>query len=71
MLSFHPVYRVTAFQEVATKVLCEYGVMHILAMCLLPPLSTVLMEAVVSWKCWFMSIRLPSVTSHPRRQQPL
>lgn len=67
MLSLHPVYRVTAFQEV-TKILCEYGIMHILAVCLLPPSSTVLMEAVVYWKCWYMSIRLPSVMSCPRRQ---
>jgi len=53
---------VTAFQEVATKILCEYGGLHILATCLLPPLSTVLMEAAVSRKCWYMSIRLSSVT---------
>jgi hypothetical protein len=63
MLSFHPVYKVTAFQEVTTKILCEYGGMHILAVCLLPPLSTVLMKAVVSRECWYMFIRLPSVTS--------
>jgi len=54
---------VTAFQEVATKILCEYGGMHILAMCLLPPLSIVLMKTVVSRECWYMSVRLPSVTS--------
>lgn len=52
MLSLHSVYKVIAFQEAATKILCEYGVIHILAMCLLPPLSTVLLEAVVSRKCW-------------------
>lgn len=67
MLSFNSVYKVTAFQEVATKILCEYGVMHILAMCLLSPLYTVLMEAVVSWKYWYMSIRPPSVTSKKRQ----